>query len=185
MTTPTVRDRPLDVVPPRRVTWWPLWGVPAGVLGLAAAALDDGAGGSATGAAAASCGLLAAICLIVLGAQWRRQVERRFDGSAAAPVVGAGLLFSAVALALAQAWAAAVPVAWLGVLTGGAALSWMGWHEHLVSRALGSFTGVVSLAVAVAVPLTEPGLLPLVAGLELVVVAGWLALGRGPLQSLV
>ena len=69
-------------------------------------------------------------------------------------------------------------IAWLGVLVAGAGLAWMAWRERLVSRALGTLTGLVFVVVmAFVIGTGVPGL-PGIAGLELAVVSLWLAFGR-------
>jgi hypothetical protein len=105
---------------------WPLWAVPAGLLGTVAeliaprpeAALADysytvtakdmadlSAGSYHVGMIA---GYLAVACLLILAAQWRRHVESRFDWSSGAPVVSAGLIATAAGLAFAAGWMGAL-----------------------------------------------------------------------------
>lgn len=159
---------------------------------------------------AVACGFVSVTCLIVFAAQWRRRVETQFDWSDAAPVVGGGLLSSAAGLTLAYGWMGALSrylpeapegssydergtfvyfmlsdfspyIAWLGVLVAGAGLTWMAWQERLVSRVLGTFTGLVFVLVMAAVIATGVPGLPAAASLELVLVSLWLAFGRSPI----
>lgn len=157
-------------------------------------------------------GFLSVACLVVLAAQWRRRVEVQFDWSTAAPVVSGGLLTSAAGLTLAYGWMGALSrylpdapeassydergtfvyfmlsdfspyIAWLGVLVAGAALAWMAWREHLVSRVLGSFTGALFVLVMGLVVATGVPGLPGIAGLELAVVSLWLAFGHSAITE--
>lgn len=223
MTAPIV-----DIVPPRasaarRFRAWPLWGVPAGLLGLVATVflnqrpeaeingdhytvtpddmhtLDPG-----TYHLALVLGYLAVACLLVLAGQWRRNVEARFDWSAAAPVVSGGLVASAAGLSLAFGWMGALSrylpggpessaydergwfayfmlsdfspyIAWLGVLVAAGALAWMAWRERLVSRVLGTLSGLFFLGLMGATLATGIPGLPGIAGIGLAVGSVWLA----------
>ena len=211
------------------ITAWPLWGLPAGVLGFAASVLLNdrppaetrGSGYTVTPAdmasldplkyhLAVSFGFVAVTCLIVFAAQWRRRVESQFDWSTAAPVVSGGLLASAGALTLAYGWMGALSrylpdapegssydergtfvyfmlndfspyIAWFGVLVAGAGLAWMAWRERLVSRVLGTFTGLLFVAVMAAVIGTGVPGLPGIASVELAVISLWLVFGHSPI----
>ena len=110
---------------PRWVAW-PLWAVPAGVLGTICslivprpeAALNDprytvtpaDMAGLSVNAyhVGLVCGFLSVVCLLVLAAPWRRHVEARFDWSAAAPLVSLGLVATAGGLSLAAGWMGAL-----------------------------------------------------------------------------
>lgn len=110
----------------RRGRAWPLWGVAAGVLGLAATvAFDVRAEGDedrsqiVTEAAMADLdhemfrvggllGYVVVALLIVFAAMWHRRVVARFPSSTGAPVVSYGLVATAATLTLAYGWKGAL-----------------------------------------------------------------------------
>ncbi len=227
----TLDHATLRVPAPRsdgRLVAWPLWAVPAGVLGTVCslvvprpqASLDDprytvtpdDMGDLSAGAyhVGLVCGFLAVACLLVLAAQWRRHVEARFEWSAAAPVVSAGLVATAGGLTLAAGWMGAlsryVPggversayderglftyyvlvdfgpyIVWLGALVSAGALAWMAWRERLVSRVLGTCAGLLSVAtLGFSLVTGVPGI-PGLAAPAMAVAGVWLAFGRSAL----
>ncbi|GAA1761873.1 hypothetical protein GCM10009795_005400 [Nocardioides hankookensis] len=116
-TSPSTRTRAL----------WPLWGLPAGLLGFIATVflnarppaesktdgytvtpddmptLDVGSYHLAV-----VLGYISVMCLLVFAAEWRRRVERRFEHSTGAAVVTLGLVASAGGLTLAYGWMGAL-----------------------------------------------------------------------------
>ena len=209
----------------RRIVMWPLWAVPAGILGTVAqlvvprpeAALEDrfytvtpddladlSAGAYKLGLVT---GYLAVACLLILAAQWRRNVESRFDWSSGAPVVSAGLVATAGGLALASGWMGAMSrylpgqpeetafepaglftyyvlvdfgpyIVWLGALVSAGALAWMAWKERLVSRILGTGAGLFTVGVMGATLFSGVPGMPGIAAPALAVAGVWLAVGR-------
>jgi len=162
--------------------------------------------------AAVVLGYVAVVCLVVFAAQWRRRVESQFDWSTAAPVVSGGVLASAGALSLAYGWMGALSrylpdapegssydergtfvyfvlndfspyIGWLGVLVAGAGLAWMAWRERLVSRVLGTFSGLVFLVFLGASLVTGVPGLPAIAGPLLAITSLWLAFGRSAITQ--
>lgn len=105
---------------------WPLWGVAAGVLGLAATiGFDDRAGDTAdpdytvTAADMADLdhellrigGLVGYVCvatLLVFAAVWHRRVTQRHPASTGAAVVSFGLVATAATLTMAYGWKGAL-----------------------------------------------------------------------------
>ncbi|CAM5310657.1 hypothetical protein GCM10010329_59830 [Streptomyces spiroverticillatus] len=105
---------------------WPLYGVAAGLLGLAATLFTDPRMGiperDAVDASVLSdlsrglahvglvAGFLTVALLLVLAAAWRRQVEPRVPGSTAAHVVSGALVASAAGLTYGYAWKGALAI---------------------------------------------------------------------------
>jgi hypothetical protein len=153
-------------------------------------------------------GFLAVAFLVVFASAWRSRVEQQHTRSIAASVVSGGVLVTAAGLALAYGWKGALAnygydgnefglfddpglyiyylltdfgpyIPWLGVLISFAGIAWLAWAEGLVSRILGTLTGLYVLAIAVAYAVTGvPGLAGPASGLWLAVVGIWLAAGR-------
>ena len=215
----------LQVPRRRRFEAWPLWAVPAGLLGAVCSLIvprpeaaladssytvtaDDMAGLSAgTYHVGLISGYLSVVCLIVFAAQWRRKVEARFEWSAAAPVVSAGVLATAAGLSLAAGWMGAlsryVPgapeesafdaqgqfvyyvlvdfgpyIVWLGALVSAGALCWMAWRERLVSRVLGTGAGLFAGGVLAATLYSGVPGIPGIAAPAMAVAGVWLCVGR-------
>lgn len=151
-------------------------------------------------------GLIAIIALLILYAAWRRHVERRFAESTAVYVVSAGFLATAAALLLGYGWRGALAnylgpeagyyeadglfiyymltdfgayLPWFGVLVAAAALGWMAWMEHTVSRGLGTVSALMAIGLFAAVIITGvPGLPGALMPIWLAVAGVWLAVGR-------
>ncbi len=153
-------------------------------------------------------GFAAVASLLVFAAAWRARVEHRFPDSIAARVVSGGATITAAGLALGYGWKGALAnygyegpetgmfadeglfvyymltdfgpyIPWLGVLVGAGALAWLAWRERLVSRILGTFSGLyVLLVVAGYVLMGVPGLAGPASGLWLAMAGVWLAVGR-------
>lgn len=153
-------------------------------------------------------GFAAVAALVVFAGAWRSRVETRNPRSIAARVVSGGLLISAAGLALAYGWKGALAnygydgperglyeddglfvyfmltdfgpyIPWLGVLIMAAAFAWLAWRERLVSRILGTISGVYFLLVVVAyVVMGVPGLAGPASGLWLALASIWLTVGR-------
>lgn len=208
-----------------RVVLWPLWAVPAGLLGTVTeliaprpeAALADFSytvtakdmGDLSAGAyhVGIITGYLAVACLLILAAQWRRNVESRFDWSSGAPIVSAGLIATAAGLTFAAGWMGALSrylpgqaeetaydsaglftyyilvdfgpyIAWVGALVSAGALGWMAWRERLVSRILGTGAALFAIGVMGATLFSGVPGLPGIAAPALAVAGVWLAVGR-------
>ncbi len=153
-------------------------------------------------------GFAAVACLIVFHSLWRLHVERALPDSGAARVAGAGFLVAAAGLTLAYGWKGSLAlyghggpefgsfddsgllvfytltdfgafIPWFGVIVSFAALAWMAWAEHSVSRLAGTLAaGAVLLVVAGYVVTGVPGLAGPVGGLTLALLTTWLLVGR-------
>jgi len=153
-------------------------------------------------------GFAAVAALLVFQGAWKRWVEVRFPESIAARVVSGGLIVTAAGLTLGYGWKGALAnygydgpeaglfeddglfvyfmmtdfgpyIPWLGVLIAAGAFAWMAWAERLISRALGTFSGLYFLLVVGAYALTGvPGLAGPASGLWLAIACLWLAVGK-------
>lgn len=152
-------------------------------------------------------GFACVAALLVLAAIWNRRVSQKHTWSLGAPVVTFGLVAAAGALTLAYGWKGALGtylhgameegtyddqglyiyyvmndfspyLAWFPVTVALLGLAWMAFRERLVSRGLGAFAGLTSVALYGAVVVTGVPGLPFASSLCLVVVGIWLALGR-------
>jgi hypothetical protein len=153
-------------------------------------------------------GFAAVAALVVFASAWRSRVESRHPDSIAARVVSGGLLISAAGLALAYGWKGALAnygydgperglyeddglfvyfmltdfgpyIPWLGVLIMAAAFAWLAWRERLVSRILGTISGIYFVLVTAAfIIMGVPGLAGPAGGLWLALASIWLAVGR-------
>jgi hypothetical protein len=153
-------------------------------------------------------GFAAVAALVVFAAAWRVRVETRYPRSIAARVVSGGLLVTAAGLTFAYGWKGALAnygydgpekglyeddglfvyymltdfgpyIPWLGVLIMAAAFAWLAWRERLVSRVLGTFSGLYALLVVGGyVVMGVPGLAGPASGLWLAIASIWLAVGR-------
>jgi hypothetical protein len=152
-------------------------------------------------------GYVSVVALLVLAAVWHRRVSQRYAWSLGAPVVTFGFVAAAAALTLAYGWKGALGdylhgaieegtyddqglyiyyvmndfspyIAWVPVTIALLGMAWMAFRERLVSRGLGVFAGLTSLALFVAVGVTGVPGLPFASSLCLVVVGVWLAVGR-------
>ncbi|MDF1478336.1 hypothetical protein PYV02_04490 [Leifsonia sp. H3M29-4] len=153
-------------------------------------------------------GFAAVAALLVFQAGWKRWVENRYLHSVAARVVSGGVVVTAAGLALAYGWKGALAnygyggsefglfddqslliyymltdfgpyIPWLGVLIAAGAVAWMAWRERLISRVLGTLSGLYFLLIAVAYGITGvPGLAGPGSGLWLAFACIWLAVGR-------
>lgn len=153
-------------------------------------------------------GFAAVAAMFVFAAVWKRWVEVRFPESIAARVVSGGLIASAAGLTFAYGWKGALAnygfdgpesglyeheglfvyymltdfgayIPWFGVLVAAAAFAWLAWRERLVSRVLGTISGVYFLLIVVAyVLMGVPGLAGPLSGIWLFIASIWLLVGR-------
>lgn len=152
-------------------------------------------------------GFLSVVALLVLAAVWHRRVSQQYTWSAGASLVTFGLVAAAAALTLAYGWKGALGnylhgameegtyddqglyayyvmndfspyLAWFPVTIALLGLAWMAFRERLVSRGLGAFSGLTSLALIAAVAVTGVPGLPFASSLCLMVAGIWLAVGR-------
>ncbi len=218
----------------RRLTAWPLWATLAGVAGTIATIVTDlrppaeteawRAGEDYTvtatdvwtlepllGRVGHLVGLVTIAALLVFVAVWRTHVEARFPESAAARVVGLGLIATAAAQLFGFGWRGALAnylgpekglydtdglfvyymltdfgayLPWFGGLVSLLAIAWMAWREGLVSRGLGSVVGVIGVGFLVGIVLSGvPGLPGVAIPPAIAVVGLWLALGRSAITT--
>lgn len=153
-------------------------------------------------------GFAAVVALLVFAAAWKRWVEFRFPESIAARVVSGGIYVTAAGLTLAYGWKGALAnygfdgperglyendglfvyymltdfgpyIPWLGVLAAAGAFAWMAWKERLISRVLGTFSGLYFLLIVAGyVGMGVPGLAGPAGGLWLAIASLWIAFGR-------
>lgn len=153
-------------------------------------------------------GFAAVAALVVFAAAWKARVESRWTRSIASRVVSGGVLIAAAGLALGYGWKGALAnygydgpevglygdqglfvyfmltdfgpyIPWLGVLIAAGAFAWLAWRERLVSRILGTVSGLYALFIVVAyVGMGVPGLAGPLSGIWLAVASIWLAVGR-------
>ncbi len=153
-------------------------------------------------------GFAAVAAMLVFASAWRSRVETRFPASIAARVVSGGLLISAAGLALGYGWKGALAnygydgpevglygddglfvyfmltdfgpyIPWLGVLVAAGAFAWLAWRERLVSRVIGTTSGLYFLLVVAGyVGMGVPGLAGPASGLWLLIASLWLVIGR-------
>lgn len=153
-------------------------------------------------------GFAAVAAMLVFQGAWKRWVEHRFPESIAARVVSGGLIASAAGLTFAYGWKGALAnygydgpekglygddglfvyymltdfgayIPWLGVLVAAGALAWMAWRERLVSRVLGTISGLYFLFIwAMYIVMGVPGLAGPLGGLYLLFASLWIAFGR-------
>lgn len=153
-------------------------------------------------------GFAAVAALLVFAAGWRRWVEDRFPESIAARVVSGGFFVTAAGLTLAYGWKGALAnygfdgperglyendglfvyymltdfgpyIPWFGVLLSAAALAWLAWGDRIVSRVLGTVSGLYAVLIVAAYILTGvPGLAGPLSGIFLAIISLWLSLGR-------
>lgn len=160
-------------------------------------------------------GFAAVAAMVVFAAAWRKWVEERFSHSVAARVVSGGLYITAAGLTLSYGWKGALAnygyggnefgmfddaglyvyymltdfgpyLPWFGVLIVAGAWAWMAWREKLVSRVLGTLSGLYALGVAgMMVAIAVPGLPGPFGGLFLAFGSAWLMLGRSTITRAV
>lgn len=153
-------------------------------------------------------GFAAVAAMLVFQGAWKRWVEHRFPESIAGHVVSGGLIATAAGLTLAYGWKGALAnygydgpetglfgdeglfvyymltdfgpyIPWLGVLVAAGALAWMAWRERLVSRVLGTISGLYFVGIFAGYAVTGvPGIAGPVGGLYLAAASLWLVLGR-------
>lgn len=152
-------------------------------------------------------GYLLVLLMLVTAAVWRHRVERRFDGSIGATMVSLGVIASAALVALSYGWRGAIGnyfpgggeddtydtealytyyimndfsayIAFVPLLVSAFGLTWMAFHERLVSRVLGAAAGVLAAALLLAVVATGVPGLPAMILLGLAVAGVWLAVGN-------
>ncbi|GAA1930763.1 hypothetical protein GCM10009775_23520 [Microbacterium aoyamense] len=159
-----------------------------------------------TGRIGFTSGLVAVFALLVFVALWRTHVEVRATRSTGARLVGIGVVVSASALVLGYGWRGALAnylgpesglygpdglfvyymltdfgayIGWAGVVASAVGIAWMAWVERLVSRVLGTFSGLVAVLVTGAVVVAGvPGLPGVFMPVWLAVTGVWLAVGR-------
>lgn len=153
-------------------------------------------------------GFAAVAAMVVFAAAWRKWVEERFPHSIAARVVSGGLYITAAGLTLSYGWKGALAnygyggnefgmfddpglyvyyvltdfgpyLPWFGILIVAGAWAWMAWREKLVSRILGTLSGLYALGVAgMMAAIAVPGLPGPFGGLFLAFGSAWLLFGR-------
>lgn len=157
-------------------------------------------------------GYLLVLLMLVTAAVWRHRVERRFDGSIGATLVSIGVIASAALVALTYGWRGAIGnyfpgggeddsydaealyiyyvmndfsayVAFVPLLASAFGLTWMAFHERLVSRVLGAVAGLFAAALLLAVVVTGVPGLPAMILAGLVVAGLWLAVGNSAITQ--
>lgn len=150
-------------------------------------------------------GLFAVAALLVFAGVWHHHVESRF-ASTGARIVTAGVIASAGSLLLGYGWKGALAnylgpemgvydeqglfvyymltdfgayLPWFGVLVASFAVVWMAFAERLVSRVLGTISGVFGLGLGTLMLVSGvPGIPGTLIQGWLVVFGIWLAVGR-------